>query len=90
MLASANPHTSDATARYADTSTMALASVGTARRCSKTRSFKPPVQREAGQAAIATSTAHVDSTMAAPIELALRNRARPARVRFLPHIRSVK
>src|SRR5206468_9960919 len=90
MLASANPQTSDAAARYADSSTMALASVGTARRCSKTRSFQLLVQCEAGQAARAISTAHVESMTAAPTELALRSRARPARVRFLPHIRSVK
>ena len=90
MLASANPHISDATARYADTSRMAFASVGRARRCSKTRSFQPPVQREAGQASTAISTAHADSMMPAATEFALRNFVRPATVSFLPHIRSVR
>ena len=55
-----------------------------------TRSFQPPVQREAGQATIATSTAHVASMTPAPTEFALRNLARPAGVSLLPHIRSVR
>src|SRR6516164_4181750 len=78
MLASVKPHTSDAIARYAETSTTALARVGRMSRGTCTRSAAVLNQRDVGQARSTTKTAQPHSKIPEPTELTARKRARRA------------
>src|ERR1700722_1271983 len=90
MLASAKPQISDATERYAQTTTTALASVGRIRLRTSNRSAAVPTQREAGQTTAAINAAQRHKTIAAAAELIARRRVRVTALVCVPSMRSVR
>ena len=76
--------------REAQTTTTALASVGTIRPRTSNRSAAVPIQRDAGQTAAAITTATMDKMMAAAAELVARKRARVLSLAAVLSMRSAR